>query len=408
MGAMTVISGAVFAAGVTGNQGDAGDPNNAIVSMAASHPKSVALPAPAFEKLAVSANAASTHSQPVKLALASPPTILSSDSVAAAASQSAPAQSNTDVTAAAAPAPALVPPSPSESELDPASASLPAQTAPAQTAPAQTAPAPAPQNALGDTSNSRTAFAEMVRNIMPLSPAQIITLRDMFNKTQKAVAQYPGVPPKPTSSSILVNMSPGATPPVIRLRAGYVTSLVFLDSTGQPWPVVGYDLGNPKAFNIQPTSPNGKSDTLILQSLVSYEQGNLAVMLKDENTPVMLTLMPGQRAVDYRVDLRIPGLGPNASVSMSGLPQAENPVLMNFLDGVPPSNAKQLTIEGAPAQAWSYKKHLFLRTRVTVLSPGWISSMSSPDGTHVYELVKTPIILASERGQMVQLSIKGL
>lgn len=263
-------------------------------------------------------------------------------------------------------------------------------------------------NAFGNTNNGRLAFTQMVRNLMPLNPEQITTLRSMFNKTQQAVTQYPGVPPKPTSSSILVNMSPGAAPPVIRLRAGYVTSLVFLDSTGQPWPVVGYDLGNPKAFSIMPTTPNGKGDTLMLQALDRYEQGNLAVMLKDENTPVMLTLMPGQRAVDYRVDLRIPGLGPNATVTMSGLPQTESPVLMDFLDGVAPSGAKLLTIHGAPAQGWIYAGHLFLRTRVTVLSPGWISSMSSPDGTNVYELTKTPVILASERGQMIQLSIKGL
>ncbi|OGT39599.1 MAG: hypothetical protein A3E81_02785 [Gammaproteobacteria bacterium RIFCSPHIGHO2_12_FULL_36_30] len=263
-------------------------------------------------------------------------------------------------------------------------------------------------NAFGNTNNGRLAFTQMVRNLMPLNPDQITTLRNMFNKTQQAVTQYPGVPPKPTSSSILVNMSPGAAPPVIRLRAGYVTSLVFLDSTGQPWPVVGYDLGNPKAFSIMPTTPNGKGDTLMLQALERYQQGNLAVMLKGENTPVMLTLMPGQRAVDYRVDLRIPGLGPNATVTMSGLPQTESPVLMDFLDGVAPSGAKLLTIHGAPAQGWIYAGHLFLRTRVTVLSPGWISSMSSPDGTNVYELTKTPIILASERGQMIQLSIKGL
>lgn len=285
------------------------------------------------------------------------------------------------------------------------STSAPAPVVPTTSSADQVSTSP---NAFGNTSNGRTAFAQMVRNLMPLNPEQVVTLRNMFDKTQQAVSQYPGIPPKPTSSSILVNMSPGAAPPVIRLRAGYVTSLVFLDSTGQPWPVVGYDLGNPKAFNIQPNAPDGKSDTLILQALDRYEQGNLAVMLKDENTPVMLTLIPGQRAVDYRVDLRIPGLGPNATVSMNGLPQAESPVLMNFLDGVAPTGAKMLTISGAPAQAWLYGGHLFLRTRVTVLSPGWISSMSSPDGTHVYELVKTPVILASQRGQMVELSIKGL
>lgn len=267
--------------------------------------------------------------------------------------------------------------------------------------------APVSPDAFGSTTASRTAFTSVLRNLMPLSPAQIVTLRNMFNRSQQAVAQYPGVPPKPTSSSILVNMSPGAAPPVIRLRAGYVTSLVFLDSTGQPWPVVGYDLGNPDAFNIQPTAPDGKGDMLIVQARDHYEQGNLAVMLKGENTPVMLTLMPGQRAVDYRVDLRMPGLGPNAVVAMSGLPQAANPVLMNFLDGVAPDGAKLLNVEGAPAQAWSYEGRLFLRTRVTVLSPGWVASMNSPDGTHVYEMMKTPVILASHRGEIVQLSIRG-
>lgn len=266
---------------------------------------------------------------------------------------------------------------------------------------------PVAHDAFGSTAAGRAAFTQMVRNLMPLEPTQITTLRSMFDQSQRAVAQYPGIPPKPTSSSLMVNMSPGAAPPVIRLRAGYVTSLVFLDSTGQPWPVVGYDLGNPKAFNIQPSAPDGKSNTLLVQAMFHYEEGNLAIMLKGENTPVMLTLMPGQRAVDYRVDLRIPGLGPNAAVEMAGLPQSANPVLMNFLDGAAPSDAKLLTVDGAPAQAWFYQGNLFLRTRVTVLSPGWIASMSSPDGTHVYELSKTPFVLASQRGEMLQLSIRG-
>ena len=260
----------------------------------------------------------------------------------------------------------------------------------------------------GENELSRSAFVKMLRNVMPLSPTQITTLHRLFDKTQRAVAKYPGTPPKPTSSSVIVNMSPGETPPVIRLRAGYITSLVFLDATGQPWPIVGYDLGDPKSFNLQPNTPDGKSNTLLVQTTSQYRAGNLAVMLKGQSTPVMLTLMPGQRAVDYRVDLRVPGLGPNAEVTLNGISSTENPKLLAFLDGVPPSGAKQLDVDGAPAQAWLYFGHVFLRTRVTVLSPGWISSVSSADGTHVYEIDKTPVVLASKRGEMVQLSIKGL
>lgn len=260
-------------------------------------------------------------------------------------------------------------------------------------------------SAFGPTRVSQEAFAKMVRNMMPLTPTQIRTLRVLFDQSQRAAAAYPGTPPKPTSSSVLVNLSPGAAPPIVRLRQGYVTSLVFIDATGAPWPITAYDLGDPKGFNIQ---WNKKGNTLLVQALDRYKSGNLAVMLKGEDTPVMITLMPGQRAVDYRVDLRLPGLGPNASPTLSTVPDNVSPQLLNFLDGVPPNGAKELTVDGGQCQAWLFGGHLYLRTLLTVLSPSWLSTMSSPDGTNVYELTKAPIILASDRGKIIQLHVEGL
>lgn len=254
---------------------------------------------------------------------------------------------------------------------------------------------------------SNEAFAKTTRNLMPMSPEQIKTLRYMFDQSQRAAAAGPGTPPRPTSSSVLVNLSPGATPPIVRLRAGYVTSIDFLDATGAAWPISAYDLGDPKSFNIQ---WNRTGNTLLVQASSTYKSGNLAVMLRGLDTPVMLTLMPGQSNIDYRVDMRVPGLGPNAKAGTSGLPATSNPQLVNFLDGVPPKGAHALVVsgDGNQSQAWLYGDKLYLRSRATVLSPGWISSMSSPDGTHVYELPKTPVILASEQGTMIQLTIKGL
>jgi len=281
-------------------------------------------------------------------------------------------------------------------------------TAPAPSA----APAPAQpsntsaSNTLGETDVSQEAFAKTARQMMPLTPEQIKTLRYLFDQSQKAAASDPGdKPPKPTSSSIMVNLSPGSAPPVIRLRAGYITSLVFLDSTGQAWPIQAYDLGNPKSFNIR---WDQKGNTLMVQAVDTYQAGNLAVVLKDHNTPVMITLMPGQQEVDYRVDMRLPGLGPNAAPSVNGLPDTGNSQLLNFLDGVPPAGSQELDVSGGSCQAWLSGDRLFLRTQLTVLSPSWLSTMRSPDGTNVYEMTKAPIVLASARGKVVQLSIKGL
>lgn len=260
----------------------------------------------------------------------------------------------------------------------------------------------------GDGVNLRDqAFTDTTDNLLPLTPDQIRTLHGLFSNTQRAVGEYPGIPPKPTSSSKIVNLSPGATPPIIRLTAGFVSSLVFLDSTGAPWPVDSYDLGDPRSYNIQ---WDKKSNMLLVQAITEYKSGNLAVMLKGLNTPVMVTLLSGQRAVDYRVDMRIPGLGPNAiPPSMpESLPGAANPILLDVLNGVPPAGSRALKITGRDCSIWLLNGKIYLRTRLTVLSPGWISTLSSADGMHAYEMQQTPVILASENGKMVKLAIQGL
>ncbi len=255
------------------------------------------------------------------------------------------------------------------------------------------------------TGLSDQAFANTVRSMAPLTPTQIKTLRKIFDDSQRAAAAYPGTPPKPTSSSVIVNLSPNASPPIVRLRSGFVSSLVFVDSTGAPWPIKAYDIGDPRSFNVQ---WDKEGNTLMVQALDRYKNGNLAIMLQGLNTPVMVTLMPGQNAVDYRVDFRVPGFGPNAKPNINGLPATESPQLLNILNGIPPQGSKVLNINGGGCQGWFYSGHLYLRTRMTLLSPAWVSTMTSGDGTHAYELQPTPVILALQHGQLITLKIKGL
>lgn len=250
------------------------------------------------------------------------------------------------------------------------------------------------------------AFKQLLDKISPLTPDQIIEMRKAQDKTQQAVATTPNVPPRPVSSTLTIDLSPGVTPPVIRLSAGFVSSLVFVDSTGQPWPIADYSLGNPKNFNIQ---WDKKTNTLFMQSMTTYSSANLAVRLATLDTPVMLSLVSGQREVDYRVDLQVNGRGPNASapVAGDGLPTA-NPALLTILDGVPPQGSIELEVSCGFGRAWIYKDKLYFRTKLTVLSPAWSSTVSSADGTRVYELNRTPLILASQNGKPVKIELRGL
>ncbi|WED44627.1 DotH/IcmK family type IV secretion protein [Legionella cardiaca] len=298
---------------------------------------------------------------------------------------------------AAQPAPQQTAPVPPQPQNQPAAPNQQAQQ------PATPATTPEIDNELIDSQ----AYEGVTRQLFPLTPEQIVRLKQIYHASEYAQAATAGTPPKPTATSQFVNLSPGSTPPVIRLSQGFVSSLVFLDSTGAPWPISAYDLGDPASFNIQ---WDKTSNTLMIQSIKLYNYGNLAVRLRGLNTPVMLTLIPGQKAVDYRVDLRVQGIGPNAKAMPmeEGIPPSANDLLLHVLDGVPPPGSQRLTVSGGDARAWLLDEKMYVRTNLTILSPGWIGSMTSADGMHAYEMQKSPVLLVSWHGKVMQLKVEGL
>ncbi len=267
------------------------------------------------------------------------------------------------------------------------------------------------QNSVPPPSNppsedQQKAFDILLKQNMPLNTDQVIELRQQIDLSQRAAAVPPTVPPKPVSTTLMINLAPGATPPPIRLAQGYVTSLVFVDSTGAPWPIGSYEIGNPKATNIQ---WDGKSNILLLQAVSPYSNGNLVIRLVNLPTPITLELISGQRVVDFRVDIHVSGVGPNSKEisSQMNLPAAAANLLLPVLDGVAPPGSKILTVKGGDCQAWLAGDKMYLRTRFTVLSPGWLGKMSSSDGMQAYELPRSASVLISRYGEPVELKIEG-
>ena len=123
----------------------------------------------------------------------------------------------------------------------------------------------------------------------------------------------------------------------------------------------------------------------------------------------MLTLVPGQSVVDYRVDVTVMGQGPNSSgmESRAGLPKDASAALLGVLDGIPPEGSKAMTVSDSSGEAWLSQGVIYFRSRYTVLSPAWLDSMQSPDGMHAYQLPVTPLLLISKLGKPVEVGIQG-
>ncbi|MES2212203.1 MAG: DotH/IcmK family type IV secretion protein, partial [Pseudomonadota bacterium] len=67
------------------------------------------------------------------------------------------------------------------------------------------------------------AFRSLLQKTLPLSPDQIRQFYRLYDLTQQAAAAAPTTPPNPVSSSLVVQLGPGTTPPVVRLAAGFVS-----------------------------------------------------------------------------------------------------------------------------------------------------------------------------------------
>lgn len=266
----------------------------------------------------------------------------------------------------------------------------------------------APKGKFKPDADSTAAFNALLKQNMPLAPSQVVELHQQIDIAQRAAAIPPNIPPKPVSSTLMINLAPGTTPPAVRLSQGYVSSLVFVDSTGSPWPIAAFDIGNPKAVNIQ---WDGKSNILLIQAVSPYSDGDIVVRLVGLPTPVTLELVSGQRVVDYRVDIHVSGIGPNTKDLPMGtqLPGSANQLLLGVLDGIAPAGSKPLTVAGGggECEAWLLGQKMYLRTRMTVLSPGWMGKMVSPDGMQAYELSKTSSVLVSRFGEPAELKIEG-
>lgn len=316
--------------------------------------------------------------------------------------------------------PIMLPPQPASAQATTSETSIPSvSTGAAVTSPAVTTTSNIPAETAAVASTNPTivapvvvdpkllrekAFEDVVEQAIPLTPSQIRQLRTKYDESLQAATLTYDLPPQPVSSLQYVDLSPGATPPAIRLAKGFVSSIVFVDATGAPWPIVAYDLGDPKAFSLE----WDKHNVLMVQALTAYNYGNIAVKLQGEPTPIMLTLIPGQKQVDYRVDLHVQKVGPNAkeSITIDNLPNTEKPVLLNVLNSLPPAGSKPVHASGSGVQAWNKNGVLYIRTQWTILSPGWLSVIESNDGMKAYEMQSTPTILVSQYGKPVQINLK--
>jgi intracellular multiplication protein IcmK len=268
----------------------------------------------------------------------------------------------------------------------------------------------------GDSELNDPNYLAARQNAIPLTPAMINDLKNRYDAIQQAETgeDDSSMIASPTIRSINVSLGPGGVTSIIQTVPGYPTAISFLDATGEPWPIAWDTNGIPDkggdgggtpavdALGLDATVPVKGSNVLQLQPRTPYLRGGILVTLQGAPKPLAFMVVSGKGEYDADVDR-----GPNAKESIMApldIPETGSPDLTAMLDGVPPAQAVPLSVEGVPPDdlmAWQMGDKDYIRTRYMLLSPQWVDSEDGEDGTTIYAVPSTPVILLSADGRTV-------
>ena len=300
--------------------------------------------------------------------------------------------------------------------------------------------AAAPQKTPDESENDirSQAFGAALTGLLPLRPPEIRKVLEHYDETRQAVTTpiYPDPTPKIVAQTL--SLDPGTTPIEIKVATGNVTTVTMLDSTGEPWPIQdltwagnfeivaatekggggsggGSDNASTNNLGLGSVNPLSPANIIRITPLAEFVEGNISIRMVGLKTAVTFTLRSHRDEVWYRFDARIPQQGPFAKASLiqgglsGGGLQAGDAISNSILDGIPPEGSERLTVTGIDSRTSAYRAagKTYVRTPLTLLSPGWNSSVSSADGTNVYAIANAPVLLLSDKGNVVQAHLTG-
>lgn len=262
--------------------------------------------------------------------------------------------------------------------------------------------------ALPTPDSIRAGVRDGLASTIPLSAEEIQWIKKQADTSQYML--YKDVRVKTSSRVIAVSVDPGSTPPLVRVRPGYVTAVSIVGKDGVAWPVITVGSGAGKAFSVEAPSlamgqsagaatggGNGAPMNLItIQPSYFGANTNIMLTLKGLDTPMILMAesdKPDGGVVDSHVTLRLNRNSPDAPPPVV-IPPPPSPLdaqLLQFLENTPPKGA-QVVSSGAPdIQVWRWNESVIVRSARTLILPGWIAAVKQ-DGYTVYHLPPTEFI----------------
>lgn len=264
--------------------------------------------------------------------------------------------------------------------------------------------APSSEGATKKAQDAQALFEESLRQMMPLDESQIQEYRSRSDERERALLP---VSPALNTRTVNVSLEPGRAPVPVFTTANVATSLVFHDSTGQPWPITSVTNGGPSFFQVlRPDLPEG--NLLNVMPTQGYATSTIVVTLEGRDIPLVVRLESDsvrspERKADALVLFRLAHHGPKASIPIvKDIRETADSSMLAFLDRVPPDGAVRLRMKPQAEQVsiWKYNGKHYIKTNNALMWPAWSAVVNGAGNTRCYETPATTRIMLSINGQI--------
>lgn len=252
-------------------------------------------------------------------------------------------------------------------------------------------------------------FKDTIKTQLPMSPAEIREFNILRLEALRAQAERPKGPVAGIAENREFSYEPGRAGEAVNLVTGRITAISFLDSLGTSWPIAVVKVGAGALFDVDIPIEGGNSITI--SPIKEYAQGNIAVYLKDQNEPIIISLLTNEKEYHERLNISVGGYSPEAIVETRQINPKniflDKTPLYEILSGKIPGDAKKLEVTGEVfLRAWLYKGKMFLKMKAALVRPAWDSTAPGGQGYKVYSLGPTSNITVSSGGQLYKMGIK--
>jgi len=285
-----------------------------------------------------------------------------------------------------------------------------------------------PENSLSNTSQSESpvsnnsldnpgeeekalrqkAYEQSLLELLPADPEEISALRQKADNREKALSDVPVE--KIRTRTERLKLEPGFIPPTVSLTPNLVTALVFLDSTGSPFPITSTILGNTSLFKTELISSD-PPNKIVVSSLANHGQSNLIITLANLELPLVIRLettstINEQRKIDGLIIYQIQSQGPLAKLeSLPPLSATVEDLFYSILDGLKPPGVVRLSSQPQIPETAVFQKDedIYVRTLAKLLWPAHTGKVEGIGGYCVYKIPAVSSLILEQDQQILRL-----